>query len=90
MTFLKEKEGLKKIFNLTKSARIDVRAIEDMEKVVLHRLFEDSSKKDLDKIEQIIKSYIEKYSKPIRIENPHKYKQKMVETYPFHPLLLET
>ena len=63
---------------------------EDREKIVLHRLFEDSDKKDLDKIEQIVQCYMEKYTEPIRIENPYKYKQRMAETYPFHPLLLET
>lgn len=90
LTFLEEKEGLKKIFNRTKPVRIDVSVTEDREKIVLHRLFEDSDKKDLDKIEQIIQGYMDKYSEPIRIENPYKYKQRMAETYPFHPLLLET
>lgn len=90
LTFLEEKEGLKKIFNRTKPVRIDVSVAEDREKIVLHRLFEDSDKKDLDRIEQVIQGYIEKYSEPIRIENPYKYKQRMTETYPFHPLLLET
>lgn len=90
LTFLEEKEGLKKIFNRTKPVRIDVSATEDREKIVLHRLFEDSDKKDLDRIEQIIQGYMDKYSEPIRIENSYKYKQRMTETYPFHPLLLET
>lgn len=89
LTFLEEKEGLKKIFNRTQPIRIDVSVTEDREKIVLHRLFEDSDKKDLDKIEQIIQSYVDKYSEPIRIENPYKYKQRMAEIYPFHPLLLE-
>lgn len=90
LTFLEEKEGLKKIFNRTKPVRVDVSATEDREKIVLYRLFEDPDKKDLDKIEQIIEGYMGKYSEPIRIENPYKYKQRMTETYPFHPLLLET
>ncbi|MCL6500835.1 MAG: hypothetical protein K6T16_02265 [Candidatus Pacearchaeota archaeon] len=90
LTFLEEKEGLKRILNRTKPVRIDVSVTEDREKIILHRLFEDSDKKDLDKIEQIIQGYMEKYSEPIRIENPYKYKQRMTETYPFHPLLLET
>ncbi len=75
LTFLEEKEGLKKIFNRTKPVRIDVSVTEDREKIVLHRLFEDAYKKDTDKIEEIIKGYTERYSEPIRIENPHKYKE---------------
>lgn len=90
ITFLEEKEGLKKIFNRTKPVRIDVSVTEDREKMVLHRLFENSEKKDQDKVEKVIKDYADKYSDPIKIENPYKYKQRMIETYPFHPLLLDT
>lgn len=90
VTFLEEKEGLKKIFNRTKPVRIDVSATEDREKIVLHRLFENSDQKDLDKIEEVIQGYVEAYSAPIKIENPYSYKQRMLETYPFHPLVLES
>lgn len=90
LTFLEEKEGLKKIFNRTNPVRIDISVIEDREKIILHRLFEESDKRDLEKVEQIIKLYIDKYNEPIKIGNTYKYKQRMMETYPFHPLLLET
>ena len=90
VTFLEEKEGLKKIFNRTKPVRIDVSATEDREKIVLHRLFENSDQKDLDKVESVIGSYVDKYSAPIKVENPYSYKQRMIETYPFHPLVLES
>ena len=90
ITFLEEKEGLKKIFNRTKPARIDVSAIEDREKIVLHRLFENADNKNVDKIEKIVQGYLDNYSEPIKIENPYKYKQRMTSSYPFHPLLLET
>ena len=90
LTFLEEKEGLKKIFNRTKPVRIDVSATEDREKIVLHRLFENSDKKDLEKVERVIQGYVEKYSAPIKIENPYNYKQRMIGTYPFHPLVLES
>jgi len=33
---------------------------------------------------------IENWYGSFGIENPYKYKQRMAETYPFHPLLLET
>lgn len=90
ITFLEEKEGLKKIFNRTKPARIDVSATEDREKIVLHRLFENADNKNVDKIEKIVQGYLDNYSEPIKIENLYKYKQRMTSSYPFHPLLLET
>jgi predicted AAA+ superfamily ATPase len=90
VTFLEEKEGLKKIFNRTKPARVDVSVTEDREKIVLHRLFENADNKNIDKIEKIIQNYLKNYSEPIKIENPYKYKQEMISGYPFHPLLLES
>jgi len=90
LTFLEEKEGLKKIFNRTKPVMMDVSVTEDREKIVLHRLFENAEEKDPEKVEDIIKKYVDNYTSPIAIENSYKYKQRMVETYPFHLLLLET
>jgi len=90
ITFLEEKEGLKKIFNRTKPIRIDVSSIEDREKVVLHRLFEDIESIDIAKVEKIVENYVKSYTEPIRIENTHQYKNRMIRTYPFHPLLFDT
>jgi len=90
ITFLEEKEGLKKIFNRTKPIRIDVSAVADRENIVLHRLFEEADKKDLDVVERIVKQYVEAYVDPIKIENLFQYKQRMIRIYPFHPLLLDT
>ncbi len=90
ITFLEEKEGLKKIFNRTKPARIDVSPIEDREKVILHRLFEDGEGIDKSKIETVVEKYINTYSEPIKIDDIQNYKQRMMRIYPFHPLLLDT
>jgi len=90
VTFLEEKEGLKKIFNRTKPIRLDVSAIEDREKVILHRLFENIESVDKEKIENIVEKYIENYTYPIKIDDPLQYKNRMMRTYPFHPLLLDT
>ncbi|MDL1970142.1 MAG: ATP-binding protein [Candidatus Desulfofervidaceae bacterium] len=90
ITFLEEKEGLKKVFNRTKPVRIDVSAIEDREKVILHRLFENIESADKEKIEDIVAKYIEKYTHPIKMDDFLQYKRRMVKTYPFHPLLLDT
>mgnify|MGYP001117549932 CR=1 FL=1 len=90
ITFLEEKEGVKKIFNRTNPVRVDITAMEDREKVVLHRLFEHADKKDLDKVEEIAEKYVEKYNEPIQLDNAYKFKQRIMRTYPFHPLLLDT
>ena len=90
ITFLEEKEGLKKIFNRTKPVRIDVSPIEDRERVILHRLFEDIENVDKGKIEMVVKEYINKYLDPIKIDDIQNYKRRMIRTYPFHPLLLDT
>lgn len=90
VTFLEEKEGLGKIFNRTKPVRIDVSAAEDREKIVLYRLFENLDQKDPRLVEEVVQSYTDKYSTPIKIENLYSYRQRMIETYPFHPLVLES
>ncbi len=90
ITFLEEKEGLKKIFNRTKPVRIDVSPVEDREKVILHRLFEDMESVDNNKVEIVVEKYISAYSEPIQIDNIQNYKRRMIRTYPFHPLLLDT
>lgn len=90
ITFLEEKEGLKKIFNRTKPVRIDVSPVEDREKVILHRLFEDVESVDSSKVETVVGRYINTYSDPIKIDDKQNYKRRMIRTYPFHPLLLDT
>jgi len=89
ITFLEEKEGLKKIFNRTKPIRIDVSPIEDRERVILHRLFNIESV-DESKVETVVEEYINAYSEPIKIDDIQNYKRRMRRTYPFHPLLLDT
>jgi len=90
ITFLEEKKGLKKIFNRTKPIRIDVSPIEDREKVILHRLFGNIEAVEDNKIRRIVENYIDAYSEPIEINDLVSYKRRMMKTYPFHPLLLDT
>lgn len=90
ITFLEEKEELKKIFNRTKPIRKDISSSSDREKVILHRLFENAELVDSNKIEKIIIKYVEKYSEPIKVSDSLEYKRKMLKAYPFHPLLLKT
>ncbi|MCW3138460.1 MAG: hypothetical protein N2V76_08630 [Methanophagales archaeon] len=37
-----------------------------------------------------LEEYINAYSEPIEIDDIHNYKRRMIRTYPFHPLLLDT
>ncbi len=90
ITFLEEKEGLKKVFNRTKPVRIDVSPVEDREKVILHRLFEDVESVNDSKVGTVVEKYINAYSEPIKIDDKQNYKRRMIRTYPFHPLLLDT
>jgi len=90
VTFLEEKKGLKKIFNRTKPVRIDVSPIEDRERVILHRLFENTETVEDNKIRTVVKNYVDAYSEPIEINDIMGYKRRLIRTYPFHPLLLDT
>ncbi len=90
ITFLEEKEGLKKIFNRTKPVRIDVSPIEDRERVILHRLFKNIENIDGGKVESVVERYVNAYSEPIKIDNIQGYKRRMKRIYPFHPLLVDT
>ncbi len=90
ITFLEEKEGLKKIFNRTKPVRIDVSPIEDRERVILHRLFKNIENIDSGKVESVVERYVNAYSEPIKIDDIQGYKRRMKRIYPFHPLLVDT
>lgn len=90
ISFLEEKEGLKKIFNRTTPVRIDVSPIEDREKVILHRLFDNIANIDRNKVDNIVSKYVNMYHPTIKINNIYDYKNRMIRTYPLHPQLLDT
>jgi len=90
ITFLGEKEELKKILLRTKPIQIDVSTLEDRERVTLHRLFENAGSFDEDKIEGIVDDYLSKYEHPIEILDNMQYKLRMKRVYPFHPVLFDS
>jgi len=90
ITFLGEKEELKKILNRTKPVQIDVSTLEDRERVTLHRLFENAGSFDENKIEGIVDEYLSKYEHPIEILDNMQYKLRMKRVYPFHPALFDS
>jgi hypothetical protein len=90
ITFLGEKEELKKILERTKPVQIDVSTLEDRERVTLHRLFENAGSFDENKIEGIVNDYLSKYDHPIEILDNMQYKLRMKRIYPFHPVLFDS
>lgn len=89
ITFLEEKPGLQKIIERTKPYPMDVSSVNDRQKVILYRLFENSEDIDKDKIIKIVDKYIEGYTTPISIGNRVEFQQEMIQSYPFHPSLLK-
>jgi len=89
ITFLEEEADLKEVLNRTKPVRIDISTVEDRERVTLYRLFEDIDGRDVKRIDEIVGKYVDKYSEPIKIGDKYRYKQRMIDTYPIHPLLFD-
>lgn len=90
ITFLGEKEKLKRILDRTKPVQIDVSTLEDREKLTLHRLFENVGSFDENKIESVVDAYLSKYEHPIEIGDKMQYKLRMKRIYPFHPTLFDS
>ncbi|WP_245957329.1 DUF499 domain-containing protein [Haloplanus rubicundus] len=90
ITLLDKSDDFKRILNRTNPYAVDLNATGDRERIILHRLFE-TRRKDLDedKVRDIVENYVENYNYPIEIEEEKRYENRMVETYPFHPELLD-
>lgn len=89
VTFLNENAELKEILNRTKPFNQDMSSTGDREKLILHRLFENSDKLDTEKVKDVVTKYISKYEVPIEVNDKKRYENKMIECYPFHPDLLK-
>jgi hypothetical protein len=90
VTLLDKSEDLKRILNRTSPYAVDLNATGDRERIILHRLFE-TRRDDLDEsaVRDVVRQYIDNYAYPIEIEEEKRYENRMVETYPFHPELLD-
>jgi hypothetical protein len=90
ITLLDKSDDFKRILNRTNPYAVDLNATGDRERIILHRLFE-TRREELDdnKVRDIVQNYVENYSYPIEIEEEKRYENRMVETYPFHPELLD-
>ncbi len=75
---------------LKRVPRIDLKFSEpqDRKMVVLHRLFSDYGKHDIQKVETITKSYINQWKKN-NIPIDEKYEEKFQQSYPFTPEIFD-
>jgi hypothetical protein len=89
VTLLDKSEDLKRILNRTSPYAVDLNSTGDRERIVLHRLFE-TRREELDEsaVRDVVGSYVDNYAYPIEIDEEKRYENRMVETYPFQPELL--
>ncbi len=90
VTLLDKSRDIKRILERTNPYSVDMNDTGDREQIILHRLFE-TRQDDIDKkaVREVISDYIDHYDYPIEIDEPKRYENRMVETYPFHPELLD-
>lgn len=90
MTLLDRSQDLKRILNRTSPYGEPMEDTGDREKIILHRLFEESpEERDRDAIRGVVQEYVDSYEYPIEIDEPKRFENEMVDTYPFHPTLLD-
>lgn len=90
VTLLDKSEDLKRILNRTKPYSVDLNDSGDRERVILHRLFETPPDGvDEEAVRSVVREYIDGYVPPVSIDEEKRYENRMVETYPFHPELLD-
>ncbi len=89
-TLLDKSKDLKRILNRTSPYAVDLNATGDRERIILHRLFE-TRRDEIDErgVRDVVQEFIDGYGYPIELEEEKRYENRMVETYPFHPELLD-
>jgi len=89
-TLLDKSKDLKRILDRTNPYSVDLNATGDRERIILHRLFE-TSRDEIDEsgVRDVVQEFVDGYGYPIELEEEKRYENRMVETYPFHPELLD-
>jgi hypothetical protein len=89
-TLLDKSQDIKRIVNRTNPYAVDMNDTGDREQIILHRLFK-TRQDDVDEraVRDVVSEYVDYYNYPIKIDEPKRYENRMVETYPFHPKLLD-
>lgn len=90
ITLLDRSDRLKEILERTNPHAEDLNATGDRERIIIHRLFQENPE-DIDEsgVRAVVERYVDSYDYPIEIDEPKRYENRMVETYPFHPELLD-
>jgi len=90
ITLLDKNQDIKRILDRTDPYGEDLNSTGDRERIILHRLFE-TRRDEINEsaVRDIVEEYVENYNYPIEIAEPKRYENRMVETYPFHPALLD-
>jgi len=86
---LEEEADLKEVLNRTKPVRIDISTCRRQGESDTLQTLEDIDGRDVKRIDEIVGKYVDKYSEPIKIGDKYRYKQRMIDTYPIHPLLFD-
>lgn len=90
ITLLDRSKSLKEILNRTDPYVSNLNDTGDRERIIKHRLFEGNPD-DINESEvrAVVKKYVDSYDYPIEIDEPKRYEDRMVESYPFHPEMIE-
>ncbi|MFB6243333.1 MAG: DUF499 domain-containing protein [Halobaculum sp.] len=90
VTLLDENEDIKRVLDRTKPYGVDLNDTADRERIILHRLFE-TSRDEIDEstVRSIVGTYVDDYGSLVDIPEQKRYEDRMVETYPFHPALVD-
>ncbi len=90
VTLLDKSRDIKRILDRTNPYAVDMNDTGDREQIIFHRLFE-TRQEDVDEkaVRDVVSEFIDHYTFPIEIDEPKRYENRMVETYPFHPELLD-
>ncbi|KZX49204.1 DUF499 domain-containing protein [Haloarcula sp. K1] len=90
VTLLDKSRDIRRILDRTNPYAVDMNDTGDREQIILHRLFETRQEDVDDKaVRDIVSEFVDHYTFPIEIDEPKRYENRMVETYPFHPELLD-
>jgi hypothetical protein len=90
VTLLDKSRDIRRILDRTNPYAVDMNDTGDREQIILHRLFQ-TRQENVDKkaVRDVVSEFVDHYTFPIEIDEPKRYENRMVETYPFHPELLD-
>ena len=90
VTLLDKSQDIRRILDRTNPYAVDMNNTGDREQIILHRLFK-TRHDDIDEsaVRDVVSEFVDHYTYPVEIDEPKRYENRMVETYPFHPEVLD-